>query len=151
MEGGYTYKGCETGFQLESYGPAVDGYPSEREGSKFINYYAGWAKDNFTVIAGSFYEQLGSGLLFSSWEDRTLGFNNAMMGAKFSYNFNNYINVKGMWGAPRLGLEYSETQTRAVDLSISTPDILSWKSTSLILEGSVLNHYESRPPVFVVS
>ncbi len=141
----YTYKGFTTGFQIESYQPALYGYPSELEGSKFINYYAGWAKDNFTVIAGSFYEQLGSGLLFRSWEDRTLGFNNAMMGAKFSYNFNNYINVKGMWGAPRLGMEYSETQMRAVDLSISIADILSWKRTSLFIEGSVLNKYEALP------
>ena len=44
----YTYKGFTTGFQIESYQPALYGYPSELEGSKFINYYAGWAKDNFT-------------------------------------------------------------------------------------------------------
>lgn len=141
----YTYKGFTTGFQVESYQPVIYGYPTELSGTKFVNYYAGWAKENFTVIAGSFYEQLGSGLLFRSWEDRALGLNNAMMGARFTYNFNDYVYLKALWGTPRLGMEYFDTQYRGADLSISVGKVLGWNKTSLFFEGSVLNKYDKLP------
>ena len=37
-----------------------------------------WQKSGFSVLAGDFFEQFGSGLMFRSWEDRQLGINNSI-------------------------------------------------------------------------
>lgn len=107
------------GVQLEAYAPALVGYPNELEKAKLTNYYVSWTDDDFSITAGSFYEQFGSGLLFRAWEDRALGLNNAIMGARFTYNYKDLVSVKAIWGMPRFGMEYSDTQVRGADISFS--------------------------------
>ena len=41
--------------------------------------------DNLTVTAGNFYEQFGSGLILRSFEERTLGIDNALDGLRLKY------------------------------------------------------------------
>ena len=127
---------------MEAYEPVLVGYPTELEKAKLTNYYVSWADKDFSVTAGTFYEQFGSGLLFRSWEDRMLGLNNAVMGARFTYNYKNIVRLKAIWGTPRFGMDFSDTQVRGVDVSFSLSEMLSWQNTSLSIEGGALNRYE---------
>ncbi len=138
----YYYGKLSAGIQLEAYVPHVQDYPSNLKGAKMTNYYITWQDEDFSLTAGTFYDQFGSGLLFRSYEDRTIGLNNALMGARFTYNYRNIVGVKVIWGMPRLGMEFSETQVRGADVHFSISDLCGWGSTSLSLEGSVLNRYE---------
>lgn len=138
------YRGkLAAGIQLEGYLPAQYNHPKELNGAKLTNYYVRWADKDFSVTAGTFYDQFGSGLLFRSWEDRTLGLNNALMGARFTYNFRDIVGVKLIWGLPRFGMEFSETQVRGGDLQFNIGSLAGWDNTYLSLEGSVLNRYEA--------
>ncbi|WP_300728823.1 DUF6029 family protein [uncultured Bacteroides sp.] len=130
------------GAQLEVYEPALMGYPTELEKSKITNYYVSWSDENFSVTGGTFYDQFGSGLLFRAWEDRSLGLNNALMGARFTYNYKNIVRFKAMWGMPRFGMEFSDTQVRGADISFGLSSLLDWKKTNLWIEASALNRYE---------
>lgn len=143
------------GMQIEGYLPATVGYPRELSGVNLSNLYATWRDEDFSVTAGTFYDQFGSGLLFRSWEDRALGLNNAVMGARFTYSYKDLVSFKAIWGLPRFGMgiftnnTYREdtptntsTQVRGADLSFSLSNLLGWNSTYLALEGSVLNRYE---------
>ena len=86
------YKGrLSAGTQLEGYFPSTVGYPFPVNKMSLSNLYVSWRDDSYSVTAGSFYEQLGSGLLFRSWEDRALGLNNAMVGARATYNWGDNI------------------------------------------------------------
>lgn len=131
------------GVQMEGYFPVLQNYPTDLDGAKLTNYYVTWQDNDFSVTAGTFYDQFGSGLLFRSWEDRALGLNNAVMGARFTYNYKNIVAFKAIWGVPRLGMDFSETQIRGADVIFSIADLAVWKSTSLTVEGSVLNRYEA--------
>ena len=130
------------GLQLESYLPTMLGYPTELNKTALSNIYVNWKDDNFQITAGTFYDQFGSGLLFRSWEDRLLGLNNALMGARFAYNWEDKIAFKALWGTPRLGMEFSDTQVRGADLSVSLANIIGLDDIVLSVEGSVLNRYE---------
>lgn len=130
------------GLQLEAYLPVLLGYPTNLKKAALTNLYATWADKNFSITAGSFYDQFGSGLLFRSWEDRALGMNNALFGARFTYNYENIVGVKALWGLPRFGMEYSDTQARGVDVSLSLSNLLKCDKFSLSVEGSYLNRYE---------
>ena len=143
------------GMQIEGYLPGSVGYPSELTGINLSNIYATWMDEDFSVTAGTFYEQFGSGLLFRSWEERALGLNNAVTGARFTYNYRDVVAFKAMWGLPRFGMGVftnntsrantitnTETQVRGADLSFALSNLLNWDNTYLALEGSVLNRYE---------
>lgn len=129
------------GLQLESYMPALIGYPDELNKYALSNMYVNWTDDAFQITAGTFYDQFGSGLLFRSWEDRLLGLNNAIMGARFAYNWEDKIAFKALWGTPRLGMEFSDTQVRGADLSVSLSNLIGLDDVVLSVEGSVLNRY----------
>lgn len=134
------------GLQMEAYVPATIGYPAELTKYALSNIYVNWKDEDFQITAGTFYDQFGSGLLFRSWEDRLLGLNNALMGARFAYNWDNKVAVKAMWGMPRLGMGWSDTQVRGADLSVSLSEIIGLDDILLSVEGSVLNRYESLSP-----
>lgn len=136
------YKGnLSAGLQLESYLPAQIGFPEELSRYALSNMYVNWKDDAFQVTAGTFYDQFGSGLLFRSWEDRLLGLNNAIMGARFAYNWDDKVAFKAIWGMPRLGMEFTDTQVRGADLSVSLSNIIGLDEALLSVEGSVLNKY----------
>ena len=138
------YKGnFSAGLQLESYLPSLIGYPDELEKYALSNLYVNWKDDKFQITAGTFYDQFGSGLLFRSWEDRLLGLNNAIMGARFAYNWEDKVTFKALWGMPRLGMSFSDTQVRGADLSVSLSNLLSLDNIVLSVEGSLLNRYEA--------
>ena len=131
------------GIQMEAYGPALVGYSSDFKGAALTNYYVNWDDEDFSVTAGTFYEQFGSGLLFRSWEDRALGLNNAITGARVSYQYGDVLKAKALWGMPRFGMKFSGTQVKGADLSFALSNLLGWKDTYLSIEGSVLDRYEA--------
>ena len=159
------YKGrFSAGMQVEGYFPTTVGYPIAMQKMSVSNLYVAWRDDSYSVTAGTFYEQLGSGLLFRSWEDRTLGLNNALLGARATYNFKEYLAVRAFWGIPRLdkitsqyfwtgykkntpffGLGLSKVNVAAADVSLSLSECFGWNALSLSLEGSVLNKHDSAP------
>ena len=138
----YNNRRFSAGVQLEAYAPVAVGFPNILSGAALTNYYIGWTDDNFSVTAGTFYEQFGSGLLFRSWEDRALGLNNSVMGARVSYNFRDIVAVKALWGMPRFGMKFSDTQVRGADASFAISNLVGWDNVYLAVEGSVLDRYE---------
>ena len=148
------------GMQMEGYFPTLVGYPIPTNKLSLSNLYATWRDRSWSVTAGTFYEQFGSGLLFRSWEDRTLGLNNAMLGARANYNFNDIVSVKAFWGIPRLGKKQvfmsglddndpffgfglSKVNVAGADVSFSLSNLLEMDAISLSVEGSVLNKHEA--------
>lgn len=148
------------GTQLEGYFPTLVGYPIPTNKMSLSNLYATWRDKSYSVTAGTFYEQFGSGLLFRSWEDRMLGLNNAIVGVRANYNFNDIVAVKAFWGIPRLGkkqifmagmgaddpffgLGLTDVNLAGFDVSVSLSDIFAMEEVSLSLEGSLLNKHEA--------
>jgi len=54
--------------------------------------------DKLTITAGSFYDQLGSGILFRAYEQRQIGIDYALQGVKLEYAFNENWKLKGFGG-----------------------------------------------------
>ena len=153
------YKGrLSAGLQMEGYFPTLVGFPVSENNLTLSNLYVTWKDRSYSVTAGTFYDQLGSGLLFRSWEDRMLGLNNAMLGARATYNWENKVAVKAFWGIPRLGkvgdnramtydgpffgLGLTDVNVAGADVSVSLSQLLGVDAVSLSLEGSVLNKHE---------
>lgn len=54
--------------------------------------------DDLTIHVGSIYDQIGSGILFRTYEDRGLLIDNALMGAELKYKFSKNFSMKGFAG-----------------------------------------------------
>ena len=157
------YKGrISAGLQVEGYFPTTIGYPISESMLSLSNLYVSWTDKDYSVTAGTFYEQLGSGLLFRSWEDRALGLNNAILGARATYKYKDILDVRVFGGAPRMGkvstavynsLEkipvfafgFTKTAVAAADVAFGLSDCLGWDSLLMSLEGSALYKYENLP------
>ena len=131
------------GVQMEAYAPVLVGYPSDLKGAALTNYYVKWSDEDFSVTAGTFYEQFGSGLLFRSWEDRALGLNNALTGARLTYSYKDIVALKALWGMPRFGMKFTGTQVKGADASFAVSNLAGWQNFYWALEGSVLDRYEA--------
>lgn len=143
----YNYGRFSAGLQAEAYLPSLVGYDIGQygKGHRFIlaSKYVQWQDKNFSIYVGDIYDQFGNGLIFRSWEDRALGFNNSVEGVRLTYRFNDYVHVKGLYGRPRLYDDYADSWVRGVDLSLSLADIAKWNEAMLTVEGSYVNRYES--------
>lgn len=97
----YTQGNFKAGLRVESYLPRIQGYPANFDGTGIGMRYVGYANDFIDVTLGSFYEQFGSGLSFRAYEDRTLGYDNMMDGARVILRPLNGVTVKGVYGLQR--------------------------------------------------
>jgi len=139
----FGYGKFQGGLQAEGYFPGLQGYPSELKGIALTHKYVQMSDSRFTVRAGDFYEQLGSGLLFRAYEERSLGVNTALMGVYGRYG-NDWIGVKAFLGVPKHYLEYNmDSRVAGADLSFSLARLLKWDDINLSFEGSVLNKYQA--------
>lgn len=113
----YTKNRFSAGMQMEYYPMPLQGYAPELKGFgvpvKFIN----WTDEKWNVTAGDFYGQFGSGLVFRSWEDRQLGFNNSILGIDAGFH-NDFMEINAFYGIPRYYLKYVPTQVGGVDMNI---------------------------------
>ena len=135
------------GMQVEYYPYALAGYPSELKGAGVTGLYARWRRDYLDVTAGSFFEQLGSGLVLRTWEDRELGLNNTLFGGRMKLSLNDRgIALSVMGGVPKYGLGLaSGTSVAAGDLSIDLLNLFGVESDHyLALEGSVVDRFTSK-------
>lgn len=54
--------------------------------------------DDLTITAGSIYDQIGTGILFRSYENRALLIDNALMGVELKYKFSDHFSAKAFTG-----------------------------------------------------
>ncbi len=142
----YTRGKFSAGIQLEGYFPALQGYDIGIYGDKKTMLgmkYVGWQDDNFGFRVGDIFEQFGSGLVFRSFEDRTLGINNSVEGVFASYSYKNILTLKGLYGHPRLYMEYADSWVRGADASLSLSELAGFRNFMLNVEGSYVNRHET--------
>ncbi len=155
----YTLGRFSAGVQAEYYPEVLQGFQSEFQGFALPGKYVAWNDYNYSITVGDYYEQFGSGLILRSWEDRQLGHNNSLGGARITLNTNdNVLSARLVYGVPRDYLKsvgrgyewgenilnsYSSTQVFGADLNFAISQLLMPESMHyLYIEGSVVNRYE---------
>lgn len=109
----YTNGNFRAGARVESYLPRIQGYPDRFDGTGLGMRYVGYANSYVDVTLGNFYEQFGAGLLFRSYEDRALGYDNNMDGMRLIFRPGKGLVLKGVYGQQRLAF----TEGRVVKAS----------------------------------
>jgi len=94
--------GLEVGARLDFLYNTILWVPTnpQTNGGLGIVYIKKKVKD-VTITGGYFYDQIASGIIYRSWEERPLGIDNALLGARVQYDFKDYLKVKAFTGVQK--------------------------------------------------
>ena len=148
----YTKGNFATGLRYESYLNALADYDPEFKGNGIMYKYAKYSIDGLEITAGNYYEQLGSGLIFRSYEEKGLGIDNAMDGIRVKYKPTNGLYIKTFIGKSRAHFTYADGIFRGADTEINFNELLNTEfKTQIIFGGSFVSRYQERSnPVFKI-
>ena len=133
------------GVRYESYLNALLDYDIEFKGNGIPFRFAKYNIDCLEVTAGNYYEQLGSGLIFRSYEEKGLGIDNAMDGIRLKYNPIKGIYLKTFIGKSRTHFTYSDGVFRGIDGELNLNNLFNVKKkTKAIIAGSFVSRYQER-------
>jgi hypothetical protein len=103
------------------------------------------------ITVGNFYEQFGNGLIFRSYEEKSLGIDNAMDGVRLKYTPTKGLSLRGFVAKQRLFWEQGPGIIRGIDGELNVNDALSLENskTNAIVGGSFISRFqEDNNPVY---
>ena len=109
----YSVKGFNMGIRFDMFNNSnllnpTGSYTSEGIGRWFINKQI----NKFNVEVGYIYDQVGSGIIYRSWESRPLLIDNALYGAKVEYSLNDNWKLKAFGGRQKFLFTTSQESLR---------------------------------------
>ncbi len=145
----YTIGKFSAGLRYEAYLPPLAGYDTQYEGQGIPYWFADYNGDKLQLTVGHFYEQFGSGLIFRSYQEWDLGYDNNIQGVRVKYNPAKGVYLKGVVGTHRYYWEpYKKGDRgiiRAFDMEFVLNDIFSGIKESKarwILGASFVSKFE---------
>ncbi len=95
--------------------------------------------NDLTITVGSIYDQLGSGILFRSYEDRGLLIDNALMGIELKYKLTSNIMLKGFTGQEKNNTQVNNVRYNPVIKGFNAEGDFNVGKVHLIPGVGVLN------------
>ena len=130
----YNYKNFTVGIQGEAYEPnALLNFNPKYHKTNVATYYANYKSSRLDITAGYFYEQFGSGLLLRSWEDRSLGINNALRGGKITYTPTENLLFTALYGKQRTGFDVTNGEIYGFNSNINLFKMMDITSSNLTI------------------
>ena len=133
------------GVRFESYLNVLQGFDSRFDGNGIPYRFAQYNVNGLDITVGNFYEQFGNGLIFRSYEEKTLGIDNAMDGVRLKYRPLKGLSLKGFVATQRLFWEQGPGIIRGIDAELNLNDALPSlenSKTNAILGGSFVSRFE---------
>ena len=141
----YNLNSFEVGFRYESYLGPISGFDPRYEGNGISYRYATYRSDIIDITAGNFYEQFGSGMIFRAYEERQLGYDNAMDGVKVKLRPVDGLTLTGIIGKQRNFWDLGKGLVRGADVEFALTDVVTGlvpDEYSINLGASVISKYE---------
>jgi hypothetical protein len=146
----YSGSHFKAGGRFESYLPRINGYPNRFDGTGLGMRYVGWSNDYIDITLGNFYEQFGAGTIFRAYEDRNLGYDNAMDGARVILRPYKGIQLKAVYGNQRYSFQGGRVDksagiTRGVDLQLHLNELIPVMDSSgldVTIGGAFMSKYQ---------
>lgn len=102
----YSNGGFSAGARYEFYMfPLIDFEKIGYKGQGIKYFFADYTNSFISVTAGNYYEQFGNGLTLRAYEDRQLGIDNSLLGARIKLTPYKGIYLKGVWGIERYNFD----------------------------------------------
>ena len=111
----YSLGNFTAGIRYEAFQTPMSGFDTRLQGFGIANYYASYDNGTIAVTLGDIYDQFGNGLIFRTYEEWALGFDNALRGMRVIYRPAAGVTLKALYGKQRLyWTEYGDAAKRGV-------------------------------------
>ena len=97
----YANGNFSAGIRFEAFLPEMNGFRKELNGVGLANFFATYDNGFIGMTVGDIYDQFGSGLVFRSYEEWSLGMDNALRGARVVLRPAKGVTLKGVYGRQR--------------------------------------------------
>lgn len=139
----YQYDKFSAGIQVEAYeNNALLNYYPGLNGTNLANYFINYKSKKIDITVGHFYEQFGSGMILRAWEDRALGINSALRGAKIVYKPFDDLRLTALAGQQRSGFKVSNGRIFGFDADYDLSNLFKFEESGLNLAASYVGRYE---------
>ncbi len=99
--------GLEAGIRVDLFYNSILRVPTTPYTAAGIgNFFIRKKIKDLTISGGYLYDQIGSGIIYRAYEDRTLAIDNALLGAKLEYNVKDLIRLKAFAGVQKLEFSF---------------------------------------------
>jgi len=149
----YTLGDFTAGVRYESYLNTLQGFDPRYEGNAFPYRFASYNADGLEITVGNYYEQFGNGLIFRSYEEWGLGYDNVMDGIRVKGSPYKGVYIKGIIGTQRSFMSQGPGIVRGADIEVIVNELFDslQAKTTLILGGSFISKYqEDIDPIYVL-
>ena len=153
-EVGLTSKHIEAGVRAEYLEHPLPGFNDPRfNGWGVSNIYVKALGNGFDVTVGDFYDQFGSGFVFRTYEERSLGIDNSIRGARLNVSAVKGANLKLLGGVQRCFWDWdTDAWLGGADLELNMEQYfkgLADKNITWMIGGSYLMKHENEEDVEV--
>ena len=138
-------KFVEAGARFEFLQHPLPGYETDFKGKGVPHFYVKGHYKNLELVVGDYYEQFGSGFVLRTYEERSLGIDNALRGARLNYKPVEGVNFKVLSGKQRRYWHHNDALVSGVDLEVGLEQFIKSMeahSTHITLGGSWVNKHE---------
>lgn len=140
----------DAGLRFEFTKYPLPGYATDPEqgfkGYGVPHFYLKTHFDNWDLTLGTFYEQFGSGFILRTYEERSLGIDNSLLGGRLVVRPVKGVQVKALAGKQRNYWKWNDAWVTGGDLELSVDQWfkkMQENNTYLTLAGSWVNKYQS--------
>lgn len=140
----------DAGLRFEFTKHPLPGYATDPEqgfkGYGVPHFYIKTHFDNWDLTLGTFYEQFGSGFILRTYEERSLGIDNSLLGGRLVVRPVKGVQVKALAGKQRNYWKWNDAWVTGGDLELSVDQWfkkMQEHNTYLTLAGSWVNKYQS--------
>ena len=93
----------QTGVRIDFFYNSILRVPtSPYSGVGVGNFFIKKKLKDLTITGGYIYDQIGSGIIYRSFEERALGIDNPLLGARLEYDIKSRVKLKAFAGAQKL-------------------------------------------------
>lgn len=142
----------EAGARLEYLKHPLPGFENDFKGWGVPYAYLKGRYKNAELTLGSFYEQFGSGFILRSYEERSLGIDNSLQGARLNYRPWVGVAVKVLTGRQRRYWSHNKSWMTGADVEWNIDELfksLQQHNTYITLGASYLNKHERDEVIMV--
>ncbi|MEI6091383.1 MAG: DUF6029 family protein [bacterium] len=141
----YTTANLEVGARYEAYMGPMLGYDPRYKGQGVSYLYGRYHNEMIDITAGDFYEQFGSGIIFRAYEQRQIGYDNAVNGVRFKIKPIDGVQITALAGKQRFYWEQYSGYVRGGDLNINWNDLIGSQTDAYnwTMGASVISKFQA--------
>lgn len=143
-------KYVDAGTRLEYLEHPLPGFENDFAGWGIAHLYVKAHTKKLELTAGSVYDQFGSGLIFRTYEERSLGIDNSILGGRIVYKPLSGVTLKALTGKQRRYWSLNDSWITGADVEVGMESLvksLVESQTFLTLGFSWVNKYEGQEDI----